>query len=304
MIDIQVTGYRLKPFMVSVLFSLFSITYSLFPKDVIAQAISLSVSPPLFEIMIKPGKEVKQTYTVTNNGGDTVLTPKIVYFTPADEAGNIDLTEDIAPDWVKYSKDPIILKNGIKIDYNVIISPPKDAEEIDHFLTLVFEGKEPVDILNQNSVSYQPQIGTNILLTVSVDGNPKKSAEIVEFTAPKVVDSLLGNISYLVKLKNNGNSFWKPIGKIITKNETLKLAPQNILSGSSRNISCLDNESLIDCKLDRKFRIGKITSKLEFSIDDEPKIYKKDTVTYAFPFSILIVFCSLFAIFKVWRKRK
>ena len=114
-------------------------------------AISLSVSPPIFELMIQPGKEVKQTYSITNNGGDTVLTPKIVYFTPADEAGNIDLSEDLSPSWVKYNPDPISLKNGIKTDFNVIFSPPKDTEEIDHFLTLVFESKEPVDLLNQNS---------------------------------------------------------------------------------------------------------------------------------------------------------
>ena len=155
------------------LFLFLTLNSSFLINKVMAQAISLSISPPLFELVIQPAKEVKQTYSITNNGGDTVLTPKIVYFETSDEAGNINLTEDIAPSWVKYNSDPISLKNGIKNDFNVIFSPPKDTEEIDHFLTLVFESKEPTDILNQNSVSYQSQIGTNILLTVSIDGNPK-----------------------------------------------------------------------------------------------------------------------------------
>lgn len=267
-------------------------------------AISLSISPPLVELMIKPDKEVKQLYTISNNGGDTVLSPKIVYFTPSDEFGNLDLTEDTAPDWIRYSKDPIVIKNGDKIDFNVLFSPPSNTEEIDHFLTLVFTTKVPTDILVDNSSFYETQIGTNILLTVSKDGNPKKSADIIEFSAPKIVDSFFGEIGYSLKLRNNGNSFWKPNGKIITKSETLKLAPQNIISGSKRNISCLDDENLVACSLKNKFKVGKITSTLEFSIDDDPKIYSEETVTYAIPFSLLLVFLCLYIIFKIWRKRR
>lgn len=284
---------------------LFFILNSYFLIDkVMAQAISLSITPPLFELMIQPGKEIKQTYTISNSGGDTFLTPKIVRFEPADEAGNIDLTDDTAPDWVKYLQDPIHIKNGDNVNFNVLFSPPENTEEIDHFLTLVFESKEPIDLLNQNSSIYKSQIGTNILITVSKDGFPKKSAEIIKFEAPKIVDSLLGEISYIVTLKNNGNSFWKPNGKIYTKNETLKLAPQNIISGTNRKINCIDNENLIDCKLQNKFLIGKIISTLEFSIDDDPKIYTEEIITYAFPFTLLLVLIVVFAIFKAWRKRK
>ena len=87
--------------------------------------------------------------------------------------------------------------------------------------------------------------------------------------------------------------------KIIVGEESLKLAPQNIISGSKRKISCLDNENLIDCKLDKKFRIGKIVSRLEFSIDDDPKIYKNEATTYAIPFSLVGIIISLLSIFKL-----
>jgi len=255
---------------------------------------NLSISPPILELIIQPGKTVKQTYLISSDGNNTNLIPKIVYFTSADSAGNIDLTEDKAPDWVSYDQKSSVLT----------ISPPENAEEIDHFLTLIFETKEPVDLLNQNSTSYVSQIGTNILLTISKDGSPKKSAEIVEFSTPKIVDSFLSPIRYSLTLANNGNSFWKPIGKIITKNETLKLAPQNIISGSSRKINCIENENLIDCKLQNKFHIGKIESKLEFLIDNDPKIYTAETVTYSFPFLLVLAFVILGIIFKLWRRKK
>lgn len=273
-------------------------------------AISLSVSPPLFELMIQPGKEAKQTYTVINNGGDTMVTPQIVYFDPSGEDGAVNLTDNPAPDWIKYSKEPIKLKGGDKIDFNLIFSPPENTEETDHFLTLIFETKEPVDILNQNSTKYTSQIGTNILITISKDGNPKKSAEIIEFSAPKIIDSFLSPVIYNLTISNNGNSFWKPMGKIVVGDEILKLTPQNILSGSSRKISCLDDENLISCKLKNKFRIGKIVSKLEFSIDEDPKIYKSEATTIAIPFSIVGLIFTLLTTTKYgltlnpWKRRK
>ncbi len=118
-----------------------------FAKPVYAQnAISLSITPPLFEAIIQPGKEVKQIYTITNNGGDTLVVPKIYYFEATDENGNISLTEDEAPEWVKYSKEPFNLKFQDSKQFTVLISPPEDSEEIDHFLTLVFENTVPTDI--------------------------------------------------------------------------------------------------------------------------------------------------------------
>lgn len=292
-----------------VLLLVFSIIQLSSAEKVVAQTIGLSVSPPIFEIMIQPGKEVKQIFTLTNLGGDTTITPKITYFEPSDDIGNINLTEDLGPNWVMYDKTAFKLKGQEKFDFEVSFIPSTDSPEIDHFLTLTFETSESVDLLNQNSSNIKSQIGANILLTVSKDGNPKKSAEIVDFTAPKIVDSLFGKISYQIKLKNNGNSYWKPNGKIIVNDEIIAIAPLNILSGYSRNISCINDQTLINCDLKGRFRLGKITAKLEFSIDEDPKIYQKEATSYSFPFSILgflIVFLTTIKprlIFKLWPRK-
>ena len=297
---LQVTGDRLKLILVSVLFFLFTITCILLPRKIYAQAINLSISPPLFELMIQPNKQVKQIFTITNLGGDSIITPSLVYFEPSDETGNVNLTENQVADWVIYNQSPFNLKGQEKFDFEVLFSPPSDTEEIDHLLTLVFETNEPVDLLGQNSATYTSRIGANILLTISKDGSPKKSAEIIELLAPKIIDSLYP-IRYALKLANNGNSFWKPSGKITTKDEVLTLAPQNILSGYSRNINCIDNETLINCKLKKKFSIGKIVSKLEFTIDEEAKVYTLETITYSLPLTYLSLIVVLLL---VWRKVK
>lgn len=262
---------------------------------------NLSISPPILELIIQPGKTVKQTYAISSDVDNIKLTPSIVYFVPDGNNGNISLTDSKVPDWIFFDQKSSTLT----------ISPPENAEEVDHFMTLVFTSESPVDLTNQNSTSISSQIGSNILLTVSKDGNPKKSAEIVEFSAPKVVDSLFSKISYLVTIKNNGNSYWKPNGKIIINDKNIiKLAPFNVLSNYKRNISCLEDENLIDCKLDKTFLIGKITSKLEFSIDTDPKIYKKEITTIAFPFSLFLVLFFLLTIInknrimKIWGRKK
>lgn len=308
-------GFRIKLFLVFVLFSLFTIPYSLLPQKVSAQsAISLSISPPIVEVMIAPGKSIKQTFTLSNDGGNTLISPKIVYFTPSDTAGNVDLTEDPAPGWIKYDKTPFSLNTGQKHDFKISIEPPTDVEEIDHFLTLIFENDVPTDILGQTSTLFTSQIGSNILLTISKDGNPKKSAQIVKFIAPKVIDSMFGKINYQIELKNNGNSFWKPNGKIIIGGESfesLKLAPQNILSGYSRKVICIKDETLIECVSENNKKIGIIKSSLEFQLDDDSKIYKAEMVTYSFPFIVFVVIIifllTMFQrkwIFKIWRKKK
>jgi hypothetical protein len=293
------------------LFLLFSMHYSLFSARVSAQsAISLSITPPIVEVMIAPGKDIKQTFTISNDGGNTLISPKVVYFTPSDTAGNVDLTEDVAPDWIKYDKTPFNLSSGQKHDFKISIEPPIDTEEIDHFLTLIFENDVPTDVLGQTSTLFTSQIGSNILLTISKDGNPKKSAQIVEFSAPKIIDSSFGKINYNLILKNNGNSFWKPNGKIIIDDELLKIAPQNILSGYSRKLLCIKDETLTDCVHDKQKIIGIIKSNIEFQIDVDSKIYKAEITTYSFPFvglTILIFLLTTFnrrRIFKLWRKVK
>ena len=261
----------------------------------------LSISPPILELMIQPGKTVKQTYAISSYGNNTNLTSKLVYFVADGNWGNISLTDSKVPDWISFDQKSLTLT----------ISPPENAEEVDHFMTLVFTTESPIDLTNQNSTSISSQIGSNILLTISKDGNIKKSAEIIEFSAPKIVDSFLSPIRYSLTLANTGNSYWKPNGKIIINNDKIiKLAPFNVLSNYKRNISCLEDENLVDCKLQNKFVIGKITSKLEFSIDTDPKIYKAETVTYAFPFILTFVLLLLLIIYKfrgilkIWRKRK
>ncbi len=270
------------------LVSLMSLLYIMLPFDIYAQdPLSISVTPPIYEVMIQPGKEITQVFSVTNLGGKTTLKPKIVYFEPSDLLGNVKITDKLAPDWIKFDPLPISLDQGQSHEFIVLISPSVDVPETDHNITILFETATAQDLLKDNSAFYNAQIGANILLSISIDGKPKKNAETVSFNAPFIVDWLMP-VNYEVTLANSGNSFWKPIGKInINEDEILNLAPLNILSGYSRYIPCINGENLIDCTSSKKILIGIKKANLEFILDDDPQIYGKEVTTVVFPFSLL-----------------
>lgn len=272
--------------------------------------ISLSITPPLLEIMIKPGQEYKHQFTIENKGIDSQLIPNLYFFVPADDFGNIEVTTQSGPDWIIYKKEPITLKSGQKIDFDLKVSPPSNLPETDYLLTLVFETENKSSDSFLTKIDNKISIAANILLTVSLDGKPKKSSQILEFSAPKIIDSFMP-IEYKIKILNDGNSFWKPIGFIsINEDKKLKLAPQNIVSGYSRQINCLDNEALVECLFDQDFLIGKYTSSIEYSIEGESTIYKQKIDTYAFPFSVTVFVLTVLtvirfgSIVKLWLRQK
>lgn len=280
-----------------------------------AQEISLSISPPLLEVTIAPKKEYRHVFTITNSGGSAILKPKIVYFEPTGDLGQVQTTDLEAPDWVRYSKEDIVLNTNEKRDFAILITPPENLEESDHFLTLLLTTDTPSDLnIGQNTSLYQAEIGANILITISNDGKPKKEAVISNFSAPKYVDSIFGKIIFDVSIKNIGSSYIKPLGSIKTNNnDFLKLAEVNVLPNHMRTIPCVKDSEISNCTIKNPPMFGKLIATLEFTVDEEPKVYKQQAVTYLFPFylsglisMVLILLTRLKTkiIFKIWRKRK
>ena len=71
----------------------FSISCLVFAPPARAQTLGLSISPPIDEIMIIPGKSVTQTFTITNDGNDGNASVYILPFKPEGESGDIFLDE-------------------------------------------------------------------------------------------------------------------------------------------------------------------------------------------------------------------
>ena len=129
------------------------ILFSVGIKEALAQTISLSITPPIVELTIQPGKAYTKAYLLTNNGDkDEDITIKLVPFIPEDEYGNvslqaseIDAVTKQFETWFDIQKpgsisfgDKFTLPAGKSQEIALTISPPADAEEFDYYFTLLF----------------------------------------------------------------------------------------------------------------------------------------------------------------------
>jgi len=282
----KITNYNLQITIFSLLFLIFS------PPVAFAQSLSLSISPPILEVMIMPGKEVTQTFTITNAGTDGYAVFSLVKFLPQGEYGQISTGEADNSGWFSLPEKTFI-RSGETKNITVKISPPPTAPEKDYYFTLFYE------LENENLPKFQDtsgnsakaKIGANILISVSYDGIPAKKAGPVLLTAPKIIDSLQG-LTYTLRVTNAGQFLFKPQGiitvtSLLGQREILKLAPANVISGSTRIIPCLEEENLTECKLEKKVLLGIYKAEASFTADEGGPIkYTSQTTTFAIPFSI------------------
>lgn len=297
-----------------------------FVKDTSAQTISLSVSPPILEAVIKPGEKIEQTYIIENNGGDTTISVDIYEFKEADKAGVARLNKSLKEydplnfkSWFEIEDPKISLGEKIKLaakekkEIKLSIAPPEETENGDYYFTLVFRTElEDVFVTpNSKAAISQAEIGSNIILTITGDGKINPRPEIKEFKAPKIIDSL-GQITYQVEIANKGTSFFKPTGKItitsiLGEKYVLNLAPQNIIANSTRTINCIKDEQIIPCRVPTKIFLGPYKATLSFQTEDK-KTYEKTATSFGIPLSILggaiIILLPIFLLVAKIRKQK
>lgn len=301
-------GYQIQN--LAKLFAYLVIGLFVLPGAVRAQEISLSISPPITELTIQPGRSYDQIFTLRNDGTPVIIGPKIVLFIPLDRLGHAELIEDknsidaFAP-WFYFDQTPVSLGTGGSHNFIVRITPPPGTSEKDYYFTFIAEVQNDNN-LGVNNSQAQARIGANILVSISKDGDPNKKASILSFSALRIIDSFTG-LTYKILIGNSGSSFFKPTGKITIdqifgSTTTLNLTPLNILVGGSREITCIQSEEIIPCKLPGKFLVGIYRANLSFTIDDAGESIEKQIYTIAFPFSIVLGLITIFIIYRMIRK--
>ena len=283
-----------------------------------AQNLDIGISPPITELVIKPGATYQARYLLSNfSDSDQIFIPQLFTMNAKDEFGTAEIADEplsvASPyyNWFSINNTPfdraaIKIRSGLTIEVPVLIAVPQDSQEIDHYFAIVFES-DPTLTLGGTGQVAQGGIATNLLISVSETGLPEKNALVEEFKVPKIIDSFFP-INYKVRIKNSGNSYFKPIGEIRTTgyflNSSLNLAPQNILSGTIREIKCLADEELVDCTIDPPFLFGNYNALLSFTLDEEGRKVTKSENTFAFPFSATAVALGIFFLVKKIKKKK
>lgn len=255
--------HRLKPkifsfkslFLISNLFFpalLFSINS---PKPASAQILSLSISPPLLQIMIQPGRSITQAYEIKNSAPtDLYLQTTVAPFTASSENGQIVYQETSSP-----LPQPQFFLNNANIQLGetfklaagqsrqlvLKIHVPQEISETDYYYTFFINSSSPAIFLNRTASSTLARIGSHLLITVSKSGTPRIEGAISHFKAiPKIAD-LFDSVKFEITAANIGEAFFKAGGKIEIydwlgkKRQELKLRPDNVLINSQRQLVCV-----------------------------------------------------------------
>lgn len=286
-----------------------TVYYLLSTKSANAQSLSLSIWPPLLEIMIQPGRSVTQVYKLTNSSDHELqITPQIFSFKPQGESGEIKIKIEPSPPPSFFSfesgehlGEAFYLPMGKEREIVLKISVPKKSPEADYYYTMLFStGITPNENKNSSSSSIA-QIGTNILVTVSQNGQPSLLGRVLEFSTPKIIDSF-SPIPFTVRLENWGKSYFKPFGKIkltgiLKQKEEIDLYEQNILADSSRKLDIP--------KVKPKLPLGPFKASLEFSLTEEGDVLTAETTFWYLPYKILFaIFVGILILFIINRTKK
>jgi hypothetical protein len=290
----------MKIFKKSLTILLLASCFFFFPSPIQAQQMNLSISPPLLEVTIKPGKTITQVFNIKNNGEDIQLYSQIIPFYPKGKQGKIQLDQNFLNPFTNPSKtgkyqylnwfslqnaglelgDSFTIKEGEKQQLVLKIRVPETAEQKDYWTALALRTTPTID-LNKQQVSASGILTSNILLTVSETKDwPKKGTAEINLANKlcllknnlclPVVDSFQ-QPRFAVTVQNQTNHFYKPEGTITVKNlfnkeiDTIKILPNNVLSQTQRNLECQKNQETAPCRT-RPLNFGFYKASLEIDL--------------------------------------
>lgn len=316
--------------------TLILILFLILPLTVKAQQIALSLSPPLLELFIKPGKSVLIAYNLENLGDPAILSSKVLPFAPLGNQGGIEIKKEFAGP-IRFYLDnanlkltePFFLKTKDRQQLLLRLRIPEGAPEGDYYYTLLVETKQSSGFEGNTASLAKATIGSNILITVTESGQVDIKGKVAIFEVlPRYRFNLFGQIIKIFEstdkipvvliLENYGKNLIKPQGEIgllgnFGERAKYNLLPQNILAQSHRLISatpsaeieCLNKNCQPASLILSGFFIGKyrLSTTVNFG-EGTPNIYAHTTF-YALPLKFLIgVLISIVAVVFIIRRFK
>jgi hypothetical protein len=276
-----------------------------------AQQVSLSISPPLLELFIKPGKSVMVAYKLENLGDPAFINLKVLPFEAKGNLGNIRIKSEFEGP-VRFSLDnadlqleqPFYLKTNGSQQILLRIRIPENITDGDFYYSLLAETSPPTAVEGADSARAKATIGSNILITISNSGNIDINPHLALFSLRgglafgqdlKIFDSG-DKIPVLLTVDNKGKNLIKPEGQITLKGnfgETAKydIISKNILAQSERLLEAtpsanLDSSSLPTSLVLSGFFIGKYSLSTQIGFGENSPTIFGSTSFFAFPFKI------------------
>ena len=252
--------------------------------------ITLTVSPPLFELSANPGDVLTNSIRLENpTDQDLKVSIDLRNFTALGEEGGVNLTPEETSyslaSWISIEPRETIVPARQTQTYNYRVDVPANAEPGGHFGSIVFKTvPEPNVPRDQSGPRVQQEIGA--LLLVKVSGAIIEEAAIASFGATK---QYWENppVTLETRIQNHGNVHFKPRGTITITNlfgqeiDKLALEERNVLPNSIRKLT---NEWKPE-----GFRFGRYTASLSVVYGDDDNIITSTTTFWVAPWKPVAV---------------
>ena len=291
-------------------FLTFAFLLLIFTQKVSAQQVSLGISPPLLEVLIKPGKSIMVAYNLENSGDPVHINVKMASFEPKDNLGNVRIKDQLEGP-IRFNLDnsdielnmPFFLKSLSSQQLLLRIRIPENIENGDYYYSLLAETVPSASTEGIGSAQAKATIGANILITVTDSGVVEVKPRIALFDvlskikfnlfnkSIKIFDSF-DNVPIVLIIENKGKNLIKPQGEITLRGSfglTSKydVISKNILSESQRLVEATPSADMGQSLILSGFFTGlyRLSADINFG-ENSPQIFAS-TSFFAFPFKLL-----------------
>lgn len=231
-----------------------------------AQQVTLSMSPPIVQAKIKPGKSIIIGYTVENTGDPINLQFLIRPFIPVGELGSLAAAEKLEGP-VQFNLEnadltlekPFFFPSREKKQAVVRIAVPMGVPDGDYYYLVMAQTVPAFSVAGLSTGIASASIGSPLLISITDSGITEVKATIAEFSfKPDYIFTIGNNTVRIVdnakelpvtcSIRNMGKNLIQPLGTITDQAGQSKnkydIVPQNILSNSQRVIKTFSDVAI------------------------------------------------------------
>lgn len=319
----EIKIHKLLLFCTSVILTVIAVSTIALPMPIFAQAqttplpstppiippsdINLTVLPPVSYLHVAPGTTVNHTI-ILENSGETEITvlPTIVDFTTDGKTGRVIVTNQLTFPYISIGKENSITEVAIppkkKAQLTLTISVPREAEEKEYPMTVLFFSKTEMPLANQSTTYSQVNaaVGSNLIVLVSKQNVFHKVLSIIDLHAPKLLDSFQ-DLSFVPLVKNESLGAVTASGsaKIVNwRKQTIaefEIYPDVVLSHNSRELRALlshanpEKPEVSSFSYHPRFLLGPYQIIVTLTNEQDVVITQSVHVFYAIPIVVLFV---------------
>jgi hypothetical protein len=277
----------------------------------------MQISPTLVELNAARGKTYSIKINILNpTSSDLEYTSSVIDFgAPSDESGSPKPLEDgTLPDsasvrtWIEALPE-FTLGAHKSTNITAEITIPDNAEPGGHYGVLRFSGTAPA--VKSTGVGLSASAG--VLILIRVDGAITEKASLESFyTSPtqKGKQSSLfekGPISFIVRIRNEGNIHVKPVGNIEIRDMFGNLVKSLPINKDKSNILPKSIRRFDEMKLDNGWMIGRYTANLTMGYGIKGQAITGTISFWVIPYKIILagvlILVTLVFIFRQLLKR-